>query len=463
MAFSSLFFVFAFLPITLVLYFTIPVKFKDLLLVLVSILFFAWAEPKYIFLILALIAINYFLGIYLDEYEGKARRNFVIFAVGFNVFILMYFKYYEFFLDSIFGVLQSDIQYNVFKMPLGISFFMFQIIGYLFDIYRKKVYPQYTVMSFALYITFFPKLIMGPITPYKDMRKEIYDHPFSMYLFDKGARRFIVGLAQKVILANTFGMLWAQMQGSDISVASAWLGVVAYTLQIYFDFCGYSHMAIGLGNMFGFTICENFNYPYIAKSVSEFWNRWHISLGRWFKDYIYFPLGGNRVGKVKHIRNLLIIWAITGLWHGANYTFIVWGIYYGVLVILEKYVLYKVREHLPTFVNILFTLFLVMIGWVLFASNTLSDATTYLMSMFGLNGNVVSDQYFVWNLLNYGGYLLIGIVAATPIAPYLRKSLFTDLENVWDALRTMGLVFLLFASISFMVGSTYQSFLYFAF
>ncbi|MEG2550531.1 MAG: MBOAT family O-acyltransferase, partial [Erysipelotrichaceae bacterium] len=329
MSFNSIYFLFTFLPCAFLLYYATPKRGKNVVLVLISLYFYGWGEPKYIILLLALILINYLIGLRIDYAKGLKRKRALIEALILNLFILVYFKYYGFMLDTIFTFIPKFIQYHPLLMPLGISFFIFQIISYIFDVYNKKCDASHNLISFSLYVSFFPKLIMGPIEPYHSFEKQINHHPISAQRLDCGSKRFVIGLAQKVMLANVFASIITQMTNTSNTTIGAWLLTLTYTLQIYFDFCGYSNMAIGLANMFGFELMENFNYPYISKSISEFWRRWHISLGSFFKNYVYIPLGGNRVSKKVHIRNLMIVWLLTGLWHGASFNFIVWGIYYG--------------------------------------------------------------------------------------------------------------------------------------
>lgn len=461
MSFSTIFFVFTWLPCVLFAYFILPKKFQNCVLLIASVIFYAWGEPIYIFLLLFLILINYYFARLLNSKSGKGKKIFFIEVLVLNVFVLFYFKYYEYILESIFGLINSDISFKMFGMPLGVSFFTFTLISYLIDVYKGKIKAENNLLKFMLYVSFFPKLIMGPIVSYSEMKGQINNHPFSYSLFSIGAKRFIIGLAQKVILANTFGTLFASIQGLPLSTAGSWLMALAYTLQLYFDFNGYTHMAIGLSNIFGFNIPENFDYPYMAKSIKDFWSRWHISLSHFFRDYVYIPLGGNRVPRYRRIINILIVWMLTGIWHGANYTFIIWGLYYGILLIVEKYAWCKIQRKLPAILNHLITIIIVMIGWVLFFSNNLSQAFSIIGSMFGAGPltNVNVAFYF----RTYFVYLLIGILGATPLIRSINILLNYYYNKIFYLLNMVVAFVLLLLVIAFMISSTYQSFLYFVF
>lgn len=460
MAFNNLTFITKFLPIIMVLYFIVPKKFKNIVLLMISLFLYSWADPKYLVLLIVMILCNYCFGGILNKYQGKKRKAILVEAIIINVVILGYFKYYSAFLNGIFDVIKIDTVFQSIVIPVGISFFTFQGIAYLIDVYRKKIEPDTNLVSYALAISFFPKILMGPIIDYQDWKQQINNHPFSATLFDIGAKRFIIGLAQKVILANTFAGIWMELSTSEVSMASAWLGIFAFSFQIYFDFAGYSHMAIGLANIFGFTFKENFNYPYASRSISEFWRRWHISLGTWFKEYIYIPLGGNRVSKKRHSINLLIVWLLTGLWHGANVTFIVWGLYFGILIIIEKYYLYKKREHWSNFSNMLITFILVMVGWVFFVSNDISSAFEYLLKMVNIGTIEVIDYTTIAYLKNYAIYFIIAILASLPIFTNLTKRLMEKYPKITSTLIVVSLLIIFVISIAFIVSGGYQAFLY---
>lgn len=463
MSFSSLFFVFTWLPIIYALYALSPKRLKNAYLVIVSLLFYSWGDPKYVILLIFCILVNYGLGIWINNSNGHKRKSIFLLSLIINVFILAYFKYYGFMLDTIFNIIPVSAHYEVLAMPLGISFFTFQILAYQIDVYRKKIEAQRNFIDYALYVSFFPKLIMGPITPYAFFEEQLKNHKITRALLDKGAKRFIIGLAQKVILANTFAVIWNSYCMSDASLLGAWIGILAYTLQIYFDFCGYSHMAIGLANMFGFQLVENFNYPYVSQSISEFWRRWHISLGAWFREYIYIPLGGNRVSRNKHIRNLMIVWLLTGIWHGASFNFIIWGVYYGVLVVLEKHVFASIIERIPMLLRWICTFILVVIGWVFFATPTLSAAFAYLGRMGNIGTIGVIDNTAIWYLKSYLIYFIIAIFACTPLLPNLFKMIARKRIDLMHMVMIALLILLFFLTISFMVNDTYTSFLYFDF
>ena len=341
MLFSSIVFLFTFLPAVMLLYYLLPVRFRNVILLLASLVFYAWGEPVYLFLMLLSILFNYFSGLDIARnlQDKRAAKRSLVFNLIINLAVLGFFKYEGFVLDTLNGILPVHISYHALPLPIGISFYTFQILSYIIDVYRGNVKVQTNLPNFALYVTMFPQLIAGPIVQYADVDEQLASREVSRTKFGEGSMYFIRGLAKKVLLANTSGMIFTEVSGlakGNIAVMTAWLGAFAYMFQIYFDFSGYSDMAIGLGKMFGFEFNMNFNYPYVSKSITEFWRRWHISLSSWFRDYVYIPLGGNRVSKIKHIRNLLIVWFLTGLWHGAAWNFVAWGLYYGVLLIIEK-------------------------------------------------------------------------------------------------------------------------------
>ena len=343
MLFSSITFLFLFLPIVMAVYYIVPGRGKNIVLLIASLFFYAWGEPVYVVLMILSILFNYFCGRDIQangEDAGKAKLS-LAFAVTVNILILGFFKYYGFILDTVNSLLPSDIPYRELPLPVGISFYTFQAISYLVDIYRKKAEPQKNILYFALYISMFPQLIAGPIVRYVDIEAQLRNRKISIRRLGQGAVFFIIGLAKKVIIANTAGSVFDQISGvpaSSLSMLTAWVGVFSYAFQIYFDFSGYSDMAVGLGKMFGFEFKKNFDYPYISKSITEFWRRWHISLSTWFREYVYIPLGGNRCSVSRNIFNLMVVWALTGMWHGAAWNFIAWGVYYGVILVMEKYI-----------------------------------------------------------------------------------------------------------------------------
>ena len=420
MLFSSIVFLFTFLPVILILYYLVPRRLKNAVLLLCSLVFYAWGEPVYIFLMIFSIIFNYISGLDIARNlkNRRAARGSLIFNLIVNLGILGFFKYEGFLLDSLNRVLPVDIPYRELALPIGISFYTFQILSYIIDVYRQNVKAQKNFMDFALYVTMFPQLIAGPIVRYSDIEKQLHSRQESFRKFGDGAMFFIRGLAKKVLLANTIGMVFTEVTSLDpgkMSVLSAWLGCAAYTFQIYFDFSGYSDMAIGLGKMFGFEFLKNFDYPYISRSITEFWRRWHISLSTWFKEYLYIPLGGNRVSTAKHIRNLLVVWFLTGLWHGAAWNFVAWGLYYGILLIIEKYFLGRFLEKLPGVLRHIYSLLLVMIGWVFFFSPGLGNAFGYLKVMLGAGAHGFIDKEVVYLFFTNAFLCVVLILVYRPL------------------------------------------------
>jgi len=428
----------------------------------VSLFFYAWGEPYFVVLLILLIIINYILGIYIEKNKQNGKCCLVE-AIVVNLFILIYFKYYGFILDTFFSLFKISIAYKTLPMPAGISFFIFTILSYLFDIYNGQIKAERHFTHFALYVSFFPKLLMGPIMRYKDIKKQMEYHPIDKNHLEKGTQFFMIGLAQKVIFANTFATIWQNASFQNMSVTYAWVAILAYTLQIYFDFQGYTQMAIGLGHLFGFVLPQNFNYPYMATSITDFWRRWHITLSLWFRDYVYIPLGGNRTTIFKHIRNIMIVWMLTGLWHGASWNFLLWGIYYGIILIAEKYVFYQYLKKMPSILQHLLTMVIVMIGWVLFANSSLYAIQNFLCSLFHFNENALYDPSSLFIFKNYFIYFVIGILWCTPLFSklYLFFSEYFK-EELWFIKPTLTILCWIII-ITFMVSDTYQSFLYFQF
>lgn len=474
MLFSSTVFIYLFLPCTLIGYYLILRKsrlLQNIFLLFVSLFFYAWGEPKFVLVMLLSIICNWFFGILVDKFKNKQKRSAIrlvlALTVIFNLFILFVFKYLNFTADTICSALGITSTIPKIALPIGISFFTFQAMSYVLDVYREKGVVQKNILNVGLYISFFPQLIAGPIVRYETVAEEIKNRKETMDDFFDGFARFIVGLGKKVLLANTFALLADQAfdncaNGDNLSVAFSWLGAVAYTLQIFFDFSGYSDMAIGLGRMFGFHFLENFNYPYISLSVSEFWRRWHISLGSWFRDYVYIPLGGNRVSKSRNIFNLFVVWGLTGVWHGANWTFILWGLMYFVLLVFEKLTGFEKKKSKPFLVfRWFYTIFFVIMGWVLFRSNSLTDAFVYIKSMFGLNGNPFSDGMFVGSLEQNAIMLLIGCFSSTPLFVKAKEKIKGNI--VLDIAHCTALIALFVFSVSSIVSSSYNPFIYFNF
>ncbi|MCU6707956.1 MBOAT family protein [Paenibacillus sp. J5C_2022] len=468
MVFSSVIFLFFFLPLVLSLYFAVPFKFKNIILLIFSLIFYAWGEPRYVFLMIVSILINYGFGIWIDRAEHYEKKRIYILAsaIAVNIGLLGFFKYANFAVDVMNAALHTNIQLQAIPLPIGISFYTFHALSYLIDIYRRQEQAQRNLFRLSLYITFFPQLVAGPIIRYNDVAKQLGRRVFSSVQFAEGIQRFILGLSKKMLLANPLGAVADTIfmtSANDLSTGSAWIGILAYTLQIYFDFSGYSDMAIGLGKMFGFEFKENFNYPYIAKSISEFWRRWHISLGSWFRDYVYIPLGGSRVSKWKLCRNLLVVWALTGFWHGASWTFMAWGIYYGVLIALEKFGLEKWLSRIYPFNHVL-VLLLVMIGWVFFRADNFSYAADYLTAMFSSRGLEILDAQALSLLSLNWFYFAIAIVAAMPVFPKLQKLKLHPSTNILrEAVALFFYIFLFVQVILYLVNSTYNPFLYFRF
>ena len=461
MLFSSIFFLFTFLPILLIVYFAVPFKYKNYVLLAASLFFYAWGEPIYVFLMIFSIAFNWAMALDIEKERKFGKKTTLIFTVVINLLILSFFKYYGFALDSVNALFGTNISYTALPLPIGISFYTFQAMSYIIDVYRGDTDAQRSPLKFGLYLSLFPQLIAGPIVKYKDIATELDKREISPELIGKGSARFIIGLAKKVIIANNMGALHTEIlsQSSNSSVLASWLGVAAYTLQIYFDFSGYSDMAIGLGKVFGFIFMENFNYPYISKSVTEFWRRWHISLSTWFRDYLYFPLGGNRVAPRRHIINLLIVWMLTGLWHGASWNFVVWGLYYGIFLILEKYFFAERIEKLPSILQHLITIFIVSIAWVFFFSDNLTEAIHYLGDMFMLSKLPFANMHFLYLLKSNLVLMIIAIVLSHP-KPY---KMYTLISKSSTAFSIASLLIIFIISVSYLVFSTYNPFLYFRF
>lgn len=468
MVFSSLIFIFIFLPLVLVSYYIVPRRLRNTVILLASLLFYAWGEPTYIILIIISILINY-LGALLirSNIKNKDKSKFIfITLLLIDISILFFFKYYGFALECLGSIIGLDLKVKSISLPLGISFYTFQQISYIVDIYMQKIKPQRNLIDFATYITMFPQLIAGPIVKYNDIHKQLANRKESINKFGEGVQRFIIGLGKKVILANNIGLIWTQVKEvnlNDLSVVLAWIGIIAFTLQIYFDFSGYSDMAIGLAKMFGFDFLENFDYPYISKSITEFWRRWHMSLGGWFREYIYIPLGGNKKGTLIQVRNLFIVWFTTGLWHGASTNFVVWGLYFGVILFIEKIYLKDLLKKIPSIFSHIYTLIIVMIGWVIFDMNTLTDSGHYIKIMFGFGNNIFIDNLAKYILTNNFIILLIGLICSTKLIKiYMNKIKSTFRENDVFLITAINLLILIIST-AYLVGASYNPFLYFRF
>ena len=455
MIFSSSLFLFCFLPIVFTVYHICGSKYKNAFLLLASIFFYAWGEPVYVLLMFASIILNYFLACWIEDLENKTVRKFIfIIAVVFDLFVLIFFKYMNFFVSNLSNIGIEINGYHEIALPIGISFFTFQIMSYVIDVYRKDVKAQRNCADLALYISMFPQLIAGPIVRYIDIEHELKQREHnSIY---EGIQRFMIGFSKKILLADAIAPLGDYAFGKDgVTAGIAWFGLLAYTLQIYFDFSGYSDMAIGLGKMFGFTFMENFDYPYISKSIQEFWRRWHISLSLWFRSYVYIPLGGSRCSLAKCCRNLLIVFMLTGFWHGANWNFIFWGLYYAVFLIVERVFLAKRIERWPVVCRRIYTLVVVMFGWVFFKVESLTDAFRYIGGMFRFSDGWWKEVLFRVNR-EYLFFLILGVVFATPIGIKIKEKCN---EKVYDFV-VFGIFFV---AILYMVGNGFSPFLYFRF
>lgn len=464
MVFSSIFFIFSFLPVTIVAYYLAPKRVRNGILLLASLFFYAWGEPVYLFLMLYSILFNYVMGIDIARKQRRGKRAGVslFFGVAVNLLILGFFKYYGFLAENIEALSGMILPKLELSLPIGLSFYTFQSLSYLVDVYRGKAQYQKNILSFGLYISMFPQLVAGPIVQYADIDAQLKERESSLDKFGQGVRYFIWGLGKKVLLANNLGVVYEAIAAlPSLSVLSAWVGALAYTFQIYYDFSGYSDMAIGLGKMFGFELKENFAHPYCSRSITEFWRRWHISLGSWFREYVYIPMGGNRVGVLRHIFNLLVVWALTGLWHGASWNFVVWGLYYGVLLIVEKYLLRRVTERIPI-LGTIYTMLLVIVGWVFFFSPTLLEAGAYLGAMFGRGTAGITDEAGMYYLLTSLILFWFSWIFAVPAASKISEKHLEDSDG-WAPLFLLihGGIFLL--AVAYLIHDTYNPFLYFRF
>ena len=476
MLFTSTVFMYLFLPITLLVYYVFLRKsrmLQNIFLLFVSLFFYGWGEPKFVLVMLLSIVANYIFALFVDRFKKKEKKGLcrliIALTVIANLSILFIYKYLNFTAGIIENLTGADFGIPQIALPIGISFFTFQAMSYVLDVYRDKGAVQKNILNVGLYISFFPQLIAGPIVRYETVAEEILHRKETLDDFFNGFARFIYGFAKKVLLSNNFAIV-ADMafdsarDGNELSVAFSWLGAIAYTLQIFFDFGGYSDMAIGLGRMFGFHFLENFDYPYISRSITEFWRRWHMSLGTWFRDYVYFPLGGSRVNKPRLILNLFTVWFLTGLWHGANWTFIVWGLMYFVLLVIEKLTGFyqKDKTIISKILLSIYTLFFVIMGWVVFRAESMTDAINYIQTMFGFGASSFVDPLFLQCLQQLSVWLVIGILLSTPIVPYLKKKLPQN-NMVLDILYIVFMVVIFVIATSSIVSSSYNPFIYFNF
>jgi alginate O-acetyltransferase complex protein AlgI len=462
--FSSLVFMFAYLPITLLAYYLVPRQGRNIFLFIVNLIFYGWGEPKLVLLMVFNIFFNYTGGWLVDKYRADAKKKklFLILTCVLDIGILAVFKYTGMITETLNMLPFLNIPELQISLPIGISFYTFQTMSYVIDVYRDDAPVSKNFINFGTYVALFPQLIAGPIVRYRDVAEQLVNRRETLEMFTRGVKLFMVGLAKKVIIANTMGTLTTNIFATtdENGVVGTWVGIIAYTFQIYFDFSGYSDMACGLGNMMGFEFLKNFNYPYIAKSITDFWRRWHISLSTWFKEYVYIPLGGNRKGVKRQILNLLIVWGLTGLWHGAAYNFVLWGLYYGLLLILEKFVLKKFLDRLPSFIQHIYTLFIIIIGWGLFYFTDVGQLGEFMVDLFNFGNGICGDQAFNLIMSNLP-MLIIAAVASTPLA----KMLYTRFEHrrfMWipETLYCMGVLAVSTASL---VNQSYNPFLYFRF
>ena len=462
MVFTSISFIYYFLPLLLICYFVVPKKFRNIILLMFSVLFYFYGEPKYILLMLIEVLISYVVGLLIDKYKSK---NILIIGIFIHVLLFGIFKYFNFVIINVNNLFHSNLNLLNVVLPIGISFYTFQIISYEIDVYNKKVNVQSNILKYFLYVFLFPQLIAGPIVRYQDVNNEIDNRNVTFEMFANGLRRFIIGLSKKVIIANNLGELCnIYLNLGDKSVLFTWIFAISYMLQIYFDFSGYSDIAIGLGKMLGFNFPENFNYPYMAKSITDFWRRWHMTLSSWFRDYVYIPLGGNKKGVLKQIRNILIVWSLTGLWHGASWNFIVWGLYFGILLILEKFILKKYFSNVPKFIKGIYTLFLVMISFVIFQGDNLSNDFNIIKGLFGLNGELFINNVTLYYLKGYVLFIVLGVIGATNYV----KNLVIKISNgkgkkIINILEPIYLLILLIIVTMYLIDSSYNPFLYFRF
>ncbi len=464
MVFSSLVFLFAYLPITLLAYYLVPRQGRNIFLFIVNLIFYGWGEPKLVLLMVFNIFFNYIGGWLVDKYRAdtKKKKLFLILTCVLDIGILAVFKYTGMITETLNMLPFLNIPELQISLPIGISFYTFQTMSYVIDVYRDDAPVSKNFINFGTYVALFPQLIAGPIVRYRDVAEQLVNRRETLEMFTRGVKLFMVGLAKKVIIANTMGTLTTNIFATtdENGVVGTWVGMIAYTFQIYFDFSGYSDMACGLGNMLGFEFLKNFNYPYIAKSITDFWRRWHISLSTWFKEYVYIPLGGNRKGVKRQILNLLIVWGLTGLWHGAAYNFVLWGLYYGLLLILEKFVLKKFLDRLPSFVQHIYTLFIVIIGWGLFYFTDVGQLGEFMVDLFNFGNGICGNQAFNLIMSNLP-MLIIAAVASTPLAAMLYNR-FEHTRCMWipETLYCMGVLAVSTASL---VNQSYNPFLYFRF
>ena len=470
MVFSGLLFIFLYLPFVLVIYYALPKRFRNFFLFIANLIFYGWGEPVLIFVMLISTVVNYIYGLLIEKFRKNVRaaKILLVTCVVLNISLLGFFKYAGFISEIISDILPwlSALPKISVPLPIGISFYTFQIMSYVIDVYRRETAAQRSVIAFGTYVALFPQLIAGPIVRYKDVAEQLEGRVENMDQITHGVKLFLVGLAKKVLIANSMSVLWESLLASQklpqgkIGILGAWIGIIAFTFQIYFDFSGYSDMARGLGNMLGFEFLINFDYPYISKSITEFWRRWHISLGTWFREYVYIPLGGNRCGKMRMIFNLLVVWFLTGLWHGASWNFILWGLYFGIILIIEKLFLKKYLDKLPKALSHLYALILIVLGWVIFYFEDVHGMFKYIGTMFSAGDGLIGEKALTL-ILSYVPLLIAAAVFCTPLARNVYNR-FKNARYMWLAETCACIVCLLLCTAS-LVSSEYNPFLYFRF
>ena len=466
MVFSSITFLYIFLPIMLLTYFIVPKKLKNAVMILASLVFFAWGEIRYIFIMLLLAVMDFWCGKKMTKYyENKKKRKLYLYInIVVNLFILFFFKYADFFISSINSAIGISIPLLNIPLPIGVSFNTFQSISYVIDVYRGDVKCEKSFYNYLTYTTLFPQIIAGPIVRYETVDEELEDKKISLENFSNGMKRFIIGLGKKVLIANNVGALWNVIETgnySELSILFSWIGIISFALQIYFDFSGYSDMAIGLAQIFGMKFDENFNYPYISKSITEFWRRWHITLSNWFKDYIYIPLGGNRKGLLKQIRNILVVWLLTGAWHGASWNFVLWGLYFGIILIIEKIFLLKILEKLPKIIRHLYSIILILISWTIFAFEDLSKIGNYIKAMF--TNKIIYNQESLYYAKNYIFIIIVGIICSIPVWKNLKEKIDKKNSILLETITSLGYVMIFVLCTVSLVTDSFNPFLYFRF
>lgn len=471
MVFSSTLFLFRFLPIFIILYFIAPGRMKNLILFLGSLIFYAWGEPVYVGLMLFSTISDYLHGRAIGICKKQGTKTFfLVSSIIVNLAVLGFFKYADFLIQTVNTVAGTNIPLLNLPLPIGISFYTFQTMSYSIDCYRGQVKVQKNLLDFAVFVTMFPQLIAGPIVKYVDVEKELHERKADILQISYGCKRFVIGLAKKVLLANNLGLLWTEISSRDfgtLSVMTAWMGMIAFAFQIYFDFSGYSDMAIGLGACFGFHFPENFNYPYISATVTEFWRRWHMTLSSWFREYVYIPLGGNRKGLLRQLLNILIVWTLTGIWHGAGWNFLFWGLWFAFWLMLEKLGLKKLFDFLPKGIGRVYTLFLVLISWVFFSVEKTDGIIQYLYAMFGVNGVGLYNREALFLGMENLVLFVIALIAATPLCNRIGARLGSSVSGygiaTYRVLEKLIPAVLLIASLAYIVDATYNPFLYFRF